>query len=221
MNKKNSEIKRSKEPVNSHTIESILYHSNELKERLSQVSGKLSLAVKNEIIASLDMPKSVIKLDLDGEDQFNEFLNRLWCLKNLGLDILKVSVFSTRHGYHAYLFTDNHISKERLITIEAILNDDWKRVLGSLLRLMQKAENTDPLFSQKHHINKIGEFTVVSKEEPNLDKTIELENQLIDSQEQFNPMFFYQSEKAIKLSDKTEKLQEFILGGKLRGFDDE
>ena len=107
---------------------------------------------------------AVIKLDLDSDREFNEFVNRLWIIKYLGLAIKQAKVYRTVKGYHVYLYTSNSIAPERLILIEALLGDDYRRTLCNLLKIMQNAIDFDVLFQRKYTINKLGQRVQVSEE---------------------------------------------------------
>ena len=51
----------------------------------------------------------ILKLDLDGKNGLDIFLQRMWIMKYLGLKTEYVKVYHTTNGYHLVLGLDNEI----------------------------------------------------------------------------------------------------------------
>ncbi|MBD3191301.1 MAG: hypothetical protein GF308_11685 [Candidatus Heimdallarchaeota archaeon] len=119
---------------------------------------------------------TIIKLDLDGEESFELFLERGWICKYLGLRITKAEVFTTKNGYHVYLHTKNTLPYERILLIESLLGDDYRRVLYNLLRVVMGCTDFDVLFQEKWQLTRLGKVKVSSREEyhPALSEGLEM-----------------------------------------------
>ena len=108
---------------------------------------------------------SIIKIDLDCE--LDVFLYRFGVMEHLGLDVSKIDVYNTNHGFHLYLHTTADIEKFEILAIEQILGDDFRRGLFNYTRILNKAKNCDILFRRKYGLNKIGDTVLLSEERYN------------------------------------------------------
>jgi len=106
-----------------------------------------------------------LKLDLDGKNGINVFLNRIWLVKWLGLAVVKVKVYGTVNGYHVRLYCDNDIQPFQAVLIQSILGDDYKRTACNMLKLERGSKKQwNPLFKKKWDTNKLGQTIEVSRE---------------------------------------------------------
>ncbi|MHA1400314.1 MAG: hypothetical protein ACTSQE_08195 [Candidatus Heimdallarchaeaceae archaeon] len=106
--------------------------------------------------------KAILKIDLDCH--INVFLERMWLMKYLGLDVEKIEVYKTNQGYHLYIYTLNTLNKLEILLFEQILGDDNRRAAYNYLRIKSNAVNFDPLYCRKYKLNKLGEIEQVSEE---------------------------------------------------------
>jgi len=115
-----------------------------------------------------------LKLDLDGKNGLDTFLNRMWIMKYLGLKVTDVKVYHTTNGYHLVLELDNEIDNVKAILIQAILGDDYRRAACLLLRVERGCKDWNVLFRQKYKINRLGQRVKVSEEkyDPDLSQKI-------------------------------------------------
>jgi len=109
----------------------------------------------------------VIKLDLDSQESLNEFINRIWIIKNLGLKVDSIVCYDTRHGYHIYLYLDNILTNFDMLIIESLLGSDFRKQLYNYLKMKNGTENWDILFEEKYVFNHLGHRICLSKEELN------------------------------------------------------
>ena len=105
---------------------------------------------------------AILKIDLDA--YIDVFLERMWLMKYLGLDIRKIEAYKTNQGYHLYIYTSNTLNKLEILLFEQILGDDHRRAAYNYLRIKSNARNFDPLYSRKYKLNRLGEIEQVSEE---------------------------------------------------------
>ncbi|MGQ4915648.1 MAG: hypothetical protein ACP6IU_13040 [Candidatus Asgardarchaeia archaeon] len=117
------------------------------------------------------MPIKVLKLDLDGKNGLDVFLQRMWIIKYLGLRVEDVKVYDTINGYHLYLYCNNAIDDLRAVLFQALLGDDYRRALCNYLKIVHGSTNWNVLFKAKYKINQLGERIKVSEEKFNPELT--------------------------------------------------
>jgi len=137
---------------------------------------------------------AIIKIDLD-TPVLEEFLNRMWVIKYLGLDVKHVEVYKTNHGFHIYIYTFNILTRIEILLFEQILGDDYRRGVYNYIRTKSNAKNFDPLYCRKVILNKIGEIEQVSQE-----KYLPEESQVITNY----------------LTEISKKISKIVIGGEIR-----
>ena len=115
-----------------------------------------------------------LKLDLDGKNGLDTFLDRMWIMKYLGLKVIDAKVYHTTNGYHLVLELDNEIDNIKAILIQCILGDDYRRAACLLMRVERGCKDWNVLFKTKYKINKLGQRVKVSEEkyDPDLSQKI-------------------------------------------------
>lgn len=131
----------------------------------------------------------VIKLDLDSQEALNEFINRIWIIKNLGLKVNTVECYDTKHGYHLYLYLDNILTNFDILIIETLLGSDFKKQLYNYLKMKNGTENWDVLFEEKYVINHLSHRICLSKEELNEDLSDKIMNLISFGTERLTGVF--------------------------------
>lgn len=106
----------------------------------------------------------IIKLDLDSQEALNEFMNRVWIIKNLGLKIEKLECYETNHGYHIYLYLDNILTNFDILMIESLLGSDFRKQLYGYLKVKNGTKNWDVLFKEKFVYNHLDHKIPLSAE---------------------------------------------------------
>jgi len=116
----------------------------------------------------------ILKLDLDGKNGLDIFLQRMWIMKYLGLKTEYVKVYHTTNGYHLVLGLDNEIEPIKAILIQCILGDDYRRSACLLLRYERGCKDWNVLFKTKYKVNQLGQRIKVSEEkyDPELSEKI-------------------------------------------------
>jgi len=106
-----------------------------------------------------------LKLDLDGKYGLSSFMDRIWIIKYLGLNVVKVKVHHTINGFHVRLICDNvGIEPLKAILFQSLLGDDYKRAMCNLLKLERGSKHWNPMFKRKWSTDKIGQEIEVSRE---------------------------------------------------------
>jgi len=115
-----------------------------------------------------------LKLDLDGKNGINIFVDRIWIIKYLGLHITKVQVHHTINGYHVRLTCENEIEPLQAILFQSLLGDDFKRATCNFLRYERGSKFWNPMFRRKWNVDKLGREIEVSKEtyDPELSRKV-------------------------------------------------
>ena len=106
----------------------------------------------------------VLKLDLDGKNGLDIFLQRMWIMKYLGLKPIDVKVYHTTNGYHLYLTLDNEIDNIKAIFMQLALGSDYRREVCNLLRIERGCKDWNILFKAKYKVNQLGQRIKVSEE---------------------------------------------------------
>jgi len=107
----------------------------------------------------------LLKLDLDGKNSLNIFIDRIWIIKYLGLAVKRVYVHPTVNGFHVRLLCDNKIDPLEQVLIQSLLGDDFKRALCNFLKLGRGSKTSwNPMFKRKWTLNKLGQEVEVSRE---------------------------------------------------------
>ena len=115
-----------------------------------------------------------IKLDLDGKDGLDVFLERAWIMKGFGLKTTNVMVYQTTHGYHVILELDNEIDNVKAVFMQLALGSDYRREVFNFLRIERGCLDWNVLFKEKYRVNKLGQKITVSEEkyDPKLTKKV-------------------------------------------------
>ena len=107
-----------------------------------------------------------LKLDLDGKNGLDVFLERMWIMKYMGLKVVDVRCSQTTNGWHLELDLDNEIDDLKAIIMQLALGSDYRREVCNLLKVERGCRNWNTLFRRKYRINKLGERVQVSEEKP-------------------------------------------------------
>jgi len=107
-----------------------------------------------------------LKLDLDGKNGLDNFLDRRWIMKYMGLKVVAARCSHTVNGWHLELDLDNEIDDVKAIFMQLALGSDYRREVCNLLRIERGCENWNNLFKRKFKINELGMRVQVSEEKP-------------------------------------------------------
>ncbi|RLG54494.1 MAG: hypothetical protein DRO00_01170 [Thermoproteota archaeon] len=115
-----------------------------------------------------------LKLDLDGKNGLDVFLERAWIMKYMGLKVVAVRCSHTTNGYHLELDLDNEIDDIKAVFMQLALGSDYRREVCNLLRIERGCKDWNILFKRKFKINKLGQRVKVSEEkyDPELSQKI-------------------------------------------------
>jgi hypothetical protein len=128
----------------------------------------------NELLDSFG--EHELHIDFD-ENEFNDFLERIFLIRRaLGLVFTKTDVFTTKAGFHIYLYCANPLSRYDIILVQALLGDDYKHVLSNyqLLKANVPLNHWNVLFKEKFFLNRFGLSYQASAEQFNQQLTDKL-----------------------------------------------
>ena len=111
----------------------------------------------------------LLKLDLDGKNGLDTFLNRMWIMKYLGLKVVNAKVYHTTNGYHLVLELDNEIDDLKAIFMQLALGSDYRREVCNLLKIERGCKDWNTLFKAKYKVNQLGQRIKVSEEKYDAD----------------------------------------------------
>jgi hypothetical protein len=126
---------------------------------------------------------AILKLDFDSRDALSTLFERAWVMKAMGLHLLRISAYKTKHGYHVYIHTSNDIEPLKLLLYQSILGTDYRHVLGAIRRLDERAEKWNVLFTKKTSLDAIGDPIELSTEDYDAKTSEKLTSLLINGQE--------------------------------------
>ena len=130
-----------------------------------------------------------LAFDLDGKSGLDNFLQRRWIMKYLGLKVGKtnanlwrrepkryrgvplipVRVWHTVNGWHLEIDLDNEIDNVKAVLMQCLLGEDYRRGLCLLLRIERGCKDWNKLYRQKWKVNELGHRVNVSFERFDLD----------------------------------------------------
>lgn len=126
-----------------------------------------------------------LKLDIDNALNKHEMKRIATVLEmyseHTGNKISDIEVFSTRNGFHVYIYLQKLISNASIVALQAILGSDYRRETFNLLRITKNPNNQywNVLFNKKYRYSpKSGRFTRISQEVRNRHKTRKLKEML-------------------------------------------
>ena len=106
------------------------------------------------------MPDKQIKIDLDSQEEFDIFIERLRFFSDqLPAAFKNAEVFTTAKGFHVYMESCYNRIQDILI-IQSILNDDPRRATFNFRRLKLTGQAQNILFTEKRNSNR----EIISKE---------------------------------------------------------
>jgi len=126
---------------------------------------------------------TVLKLDFDGREALQTLFDRAWVMKAMGLHLLRVVCYKTRHGYHVYIHVSNQLDPHKVLIFQAILGTDYRHVLGAIRRLDEHAEKWNVLFTRKTGLDAIGDVIELSAEDLDASTTAKLNGLLLNGEE--------------------------------------
>ena len=107
-----------------------------------------------------------LKLDLDGKNGLDVFLDRRWIMKYMGLKVVDVRCSHTTNGWHLELDVDAEIDDIKAIFMQLALGSDYRREVCNLLRIERGCHDWNTLFKRKFKVNDLGQRVQVSEEKP-------------------------------------------------------
>jgi len=177
------------------------HESNFMNQEKNDHETKKPIIIINYLEFFLEKQKNpIIKLDLDSENELNEFLNRAWIIKYLGISVKDIEVYDTKHGYHIYIYTDNIFTNVDIIILQLLLGSDYRKEFYSYLKLKNGSSNFNVLFERKYVYNHLDHEIELSKEEFNDYYSRKFKEEL--SKEDINPSYSKKIKNVISFGDE-------------------
>ena len=96
----------------------------------------------------------ILKIDIDTKvprKLLNEWIEtRRVILQYLGYNVRNIIITETTHGYHAWIYIEDHVDSKRKAELQFLLDDDHRRAQLNLMRAELNAfDEFNALFSKK------------------------------------------------------------------------
>lgn len=99
-----------------------------------------------------------IKLDFDKPSYPNTFFERMWVLDRLNIDIQRILIRRTPHGYHIKIEIRQDLDDIDILILQLLLGSDYRREFFNYQRIKAGVKNWNILFDKKENTSwlKIG-----------------------------------------------------------------